>query len=122
MKKVIWTYDTLKSMYSCIVAEFGPRAEWEKQTSPGHGLDNKLEEFCVAFAQKVGAESPDAVKAQMRWPLNRVSFNGQKLDTTGYAMQMMKNLVAAYDAGFITSTDVPLFVLKSRYSDLLEDL
>ncbi len=122
MKKVIWTYDTLKFMYSCIVAEFRPRAEWEKQTSPGHGLDNKFEEFCVAFAQIVGAKLPNAVKAQMRWPLNRVSFNGQELDTTGHVRQMMKNLVAAQDAGFITSTDLPLFFLKSRYPDLLADL
>lgn len=58
----VWTADVRRFLYRRLVKEFGPFDRWEKTSSPGHGLDQKFDEFCEAFAKAVGANSGKAVR------------------------------------------------------------
>ncbi|MGX9432398.1 hypothetical protein [Bradyrhizobium sp. LeoA1S1] len=105
--KRAWTLARLTKLYKNLVQEFGPRAVWTHQTKPGRGLDAYYAEFCENFGAEIGA-SKDAVQLQ-------ISFTELFASRTWAPRQThyaVINLAAAWEAGFIKTTDFPAMTVQ----------
>lgn len=105
MKKRIWTNAARTHLFEEVVRQFGPHSEWQKERSPGRGLDDKFDKFCKAMAVVTGASGPDAVEQQIAFG-SPVTGNA-KWSGYGHSQTAILCLAAAFDAGFIKAADLP---------------
>ncbi|MEO1475730.1 MAG: hypothetical protein AAFS13_05055 [Pseudomonadota bacterium] len=110
-KPTIWTSEARKLLYQRLVARFGPSSSWETTGSPGNGLDDAFEEFCIAFAAVVGAKSGDAVKHQIIFAMPEL---GEGSEWTRHAQTAILNKAYAMEEGFIEDRDLPVLSATSR--------
>ncbi len=107
----IWTGDVRRVLYRRLVQLFGPYEDWQKSSSPGDQHEDAFNTFCAAFAEAVGAKSPDAVKHQIRFSMPE-SESGS---TWGrQAQTAILNKAAALEAGFIRDKHLPDLLAVGR--------
>jgi len=98
----IWKRDTRPLLYRRLVEKFGAYSSWENASFPSHALREEYENFIESFALVVGAKSATAVKHQIAYATNGNSAGGPNV-----AINLMNNISAAVEAGFIRWCDVP---------------
>jgi hypothetical protein len=106
----IWSPTVYNFMYSELVSRFGAHNEWEAETYPSQAQKAEYDQFCADMASLVGATSADAVKQQVSLAIGKREWSPKR----GFTITVMKNIVAAYQCGFINLSYVPS-VLVAQY-------
>jgi nucleoid-associated protein YgaU len=105
MKRMgIWTVAARTLLFEQLVARFGPHRDWQSYASPGRGFDDQFNKFLGTFAELVGATTAAAVKHQILFAL---PVKGRARWQRGHARNAILNIAAAFNAGFISHSDLP---------------
>ncbi|GEO19121.1 hypothetical protein [Microvirga aerophila] len=99
-----WNVYIRIAMYTELVAKFGAHSTWESNANPGQDRAVEYRSFCEAWAKRVGATSGKAVHEQIRHSLPP-THNGRPFND-GWGITAYSNRVAAFEAKFITASEV----------------
>jgi hypothetical protein len=102
-----WTMNRLHTLYTDALDQFGPFNSWENKTSPGYGRDKEFETFINRYAMAF-----NVTFGSILYKFRALS-SGEAWKGTGVVSEKMRDLVVAYEAGFIMVKDFPTYVLLS---------
>ena len=105
MAKRIWFYKDCLELYTRLVQHFGPHMEWETKNYPA-GRKEEFEHFCADFARVIGASEKGGPGMQIQWAITK-----QETVQDGHIPTHYRNKVAAFEAGFIDKSYLPLTVI-----------
>lgn len=98
-KTFLWSWEAFILCFSEMKERFGAHETWETSVSPGHGLDEEYEEFCVNMAGAIGAAGPGAVKQQVGLATRK--FSETKACKPDIQKAIWTARIAAYETRFV---------------------
>lgn len=105
-----WTHELRVKMYSRLLAEFGPHAEWGTFAYPSGRkgrLKEVLKELAVEFTRSTGKTFAwTALDQQMIWGITRQG----RVKNAAFASQYILNKAAALETGFLKTSELSGFV------------
>jgi hypothetical protein len=107
MPRQIWTQEMREILYSRLLQDFGPYAEWDGTRRP-HGkktqFDRMLGDLAKKFSRMAGQTiTARAVEHQIAWGLTTQSEMRDRSRARNYIL----NKAAALEVGFLASDDLP---------------
>jgi hypothetical protein len=105
-----WTQELRNLVYRRLKQQFGPYAKWKRKYHPP-ATDKEYEAALREIANFISGLTGEsfawtAVKQQVHWAIGTQSQAKSK----GYARQYIPNKASALEAGFLTSSDLPLMM------------
>lgn len=115
-RQIKWTQDLRKVLYARLVMEFGEHSKWELTNYPKGKkarYNEVLEELAKYFQALTGKPfESTALDQQVAWAVTRQ----QDVANSGFAYQYILNKAAALEMGFISSSDLPLYMVTESKS------
>jgi hypothetical protein len=100
MQHIKWTPEVRADLFRRVKKRTGTYRSWEKKLSPGYGLDRSFTILCGKIGREIGATT-EAVKMQVLFGAGLYGVEYWQNEDGGVSKQVLQNLVAALDAGFI---------------------
>ncbi len=104
-----WTLSMRIFLYETLLSRFGRHEEWGGECPKGRKeeFEQCLEELAVYFSDQCGSGTTSgAVHSQFSWAVTK-----QGEVKKNYMPTFFKNVAAAHEVGFISSCDLPKYIL-----------
>lgn len=114
-RNVKWTQELRRILYARLVMEFGAHASWELKNYPKgqkRRYEFVLQELAKYFTELTGNQfEATAVDQQVAWATTKQ----ESITTAGFAYQFMMNKSAALEMGFLSSAELPEYMVTQTH-------